>query len=100
VAIHQEVTEAWVEFGESRDYMREAWLGQLADGDVEGADEVVPLLLNKQQIAQVVIGLMTIAVHFDKEGRPEGSLDALEVARAVGDQAFLEGPIGLSPDNS
>lgn len=89
MAVHQEVVDAATAL-EERPYMGLRGVGGYADGDHPDGQTTIPLLLTKQEAAQVVISLMTMAVEFDKGGIPEGAVDALDLAGRVGDQAFTE----------
>lgn len=89
MAIHQEVVDA-ASVLDARPYMDESVVASYADGHYPDGQTTVPLLLTKQEAAQVIISLMTMAVEFDKGGVPEGAVDALDLAGRVGDQAFTE----------
>jgi len=89
MAIHQEVVDAASAL-ETRPYMHESVVASYADGRYPDGQTTILLLLTKQEAAQVVISLMTMAVEFDKGGIPEAAVEALATAGRVGDQAFTE----------
>lgn len=90
MARFQETVEAMRALNE-RPYMANEMMGHIANEEPHHpeADDVVPLLLTKQQVARMIIMAMTAAAVFDAGyATPDGSVQSLELAKVLGDQAF------------